>query len=929
MRRSNKIGLTLAVTVLVLAVATHAIGERRVIKLLGGSKVRPAEHVPGNAGLRTMEGGRRALANSQFDPVLVYSTLLGPSQSGSAASAAFVDGTGNVYVAGVGFPVTPGVVEPNCGNNCTGSLAKIDHTGQSLAFSTNIDGVNPAAIAVDSSGNIYVAGIVPCTCTPGAMPSPSSPILPIPPGVTPFQAMPKGTNLGILKYNSTGTMILGATYLGGSHIESIGGVAVDSDGNLYVVGTTSSNDFPTTQNALQSSLQGTNDGFITKLNSSLSALIYSTYLGNASTILGAVYPSPPVSGPVVAVDASKNAYVAGNAGPGFPTTAGAILGTCGPGISDSCPFVAKVNAAGSALLYATYLADSAAGATASTLAIDGSQNIYVGGMAGMGFPEVNALQPCGAGFLDPFVSEINSSGALTFSTCLGQSTYMGSTRLVADSLGNVDIVGSVSHALPLKNPIQTNPDFAPAPFVASIIPNSTPPALLFSSYIGSGNSGSEEVSTAGVGADSGGNIYVIGNTPLSSSTFPVYNALDPVMPPSSQGSTAAAFVMKIAPTDAAAAALAPGALSFPPQQVGTASSPRTITVFDLGSSALAVSNATVTGDFSIQNNCATVAPAGGTCAIQVTFTPTALGTRNGTLTITDSSAGSPRQVALTGQGGVASASLVPATLSFPDTPVNTTKALSITLSDPGTVDLPISKIQMTGSGVFSESNDCGTGIPAGRSCQINVTFAPTALGDNTASLVVTDGASNSPQTVSMSGKGVAGSLGLQFAPGSGTALMLTAGGQEVTTLDIGGAGIAGTAALTCSGAPAGATCSLSPSTVQVNATSPSTIGLTLNTTARSQLWPMALSPTSWLIGLMLVACLLFFKTASAYLSLRPRWRFVPVLVLPLALCGCGGGASPSTPSKGTSGTPAGSYTLVVTATSGSTSQSLNVPLTVQ
>jgi Abnormal spindle-like microcephaly-assoc'd, ASPM-SPD-2-Hydin len=117
--------------------------------------------------------------------------------------------------------------------------------------------------------------------------------------------------------------------------------------------------------------------------------------------------------------------------------------------------------------------------------------------------------------------------------------------------------------------------------------------------------------------------------------------------------------MKVLPTDAPAAALSRALLSFPAQEVGSASPPQPLTIVDLGSAALTVSNGTASGDFSSQNNCGTVSPAGGTCAIQVTFTPTATGTRNGTLTITDNSAGSSRTVELTGQGAIPTLTAVP------------------------------------------------------------------------------------------------------------------------------------------------------------------------------------------------------------------------------------------------------------------------------
>jgi hypothetical protein len=287
-----------------------------------------------------------------FDPVLVYASYLGgPSVSPHGgqghvqyANVIYVDSSGNLYLAGgtvsASFPVTTGVVQATQGAN-GGFLTKVDPTGQHLIFSTYVPGlpVSVSAMTVDAAGNIYVAG--------GSNSSVQGvPALPIPSGSTPFR---RSGSIGILKLNPTATSILAATYLGGSNGDSVGGIAVDSNDNLYITGSTSSNDFPT-QNALQGSL-GTSghNAFVTVLNSNLSAAVYSTYLGaNSFAATG--------TGHNIAVDAAKNAYVTGYAGPGFPVTAGtAAQSTC----SVSCVFVAKLNSTGSSISYASFLGTEA------------------------------------------------------------------------------------------------------------------------------------------------------------------------------------------------------------------------------------------------------------------------------------------------------------------------------------------------------------------------------------------------------------------------------------------------------------------------------------------------------------------------------------------------------------------------------------------
>src|SRR5213593_2593929 len=244
-----------------------------------------------------------------IDPVLAYSTYLGGSATDIGHGIA-VDAAGNAYVTGDAnssdFPTTLGAFQPT--GRGPAFVTKLNATGSALAYSTYLGNGNgnASAIAVDAAGNAYVTGI-------------AGPNFPTTPGT--FQTTPGGglADAFVTKLDPTGSALVYSTYLGGSSTDDGHGIAVDPNCsvncNAYVTGETASRDFPTTPGAAQTTFGGVGligfDAFVTKLNPTGSALVYSTYLGG----------SVDDSGFGIAVDAAGNAYVTGlTTSSDFPTT---------------------------------------------------------------------------------------------------------------------------------------------------------------------------------------------------------------------------------------------------------------------------------------------------------------------------------------------------------------------------------------------------------------------------------------------------------------------------------------------------------------------------------------------------------------------------------------------------------------------------------
>jgi len=200
--------------------------------------------------------------------------------------------------------------------------------------------------------------------------------------------------------------------------------------------------------------------------------------------------------------------------------------------------------------------------------------------------------------------------------------------------------------------------------------------------------------------------------------------------------------------------LTPSKLSFPTQTIGTASSPQIATLTNKGTQAVTISSISTKGMFTQTNDCPASLPAGTNCDIYVRFAPRVKGEARGTLSVSDDATGSPQRVSLSGTGTVVTFS--PLGVNFGDQKVGTSSpGVPVTLFNKGGTTLSITGITITGanSGDFSQKNNCGQSVPAGGHCTVTVTFTPTATGQRSAAVSVSDDGGGSPQLVPLAGTG--------------------------------------------------------------------------------------------------------------------------------------------------------------------------------
>jgi hypothetical protein len=586
-------------------------------------------------------------------------------------------------------------------------------------------GAATTGIAVDSAGSAYVVGTTNSanlSTTAGAY-------------QTTYLAGLTSSDLFVIKLNAAGSGVMYSTYLGDSIFNSGQpgpGIAVDSAGSAYVTASTRSTSFPTTPGAFQTRNNGASDVFVTKLNATGSALIYSTLLGGYSDDLATA----------IAVDSAGSAYVTGttprsssnSSFPTFPTTAGAFQTLFdiyyGFNTFGAC-FVSKLTADGSGLSYSTFLGSNANNylSVCNAIAVDSAGSAYVTGYTegGPNFPTTpGAFQSAGGpSAYSAFVTKLTPDGSgLSYSTLLtGNSNGDVGGGIAVDSAGSAYLTGLIGSP-DTTFPASTRFPSTPGAFQTTFSGQSTDvfatkltadgSRVIYSTYLGdSGMPGVFDLPAPSIAVDSADSACVTGVT--NSTSFPITPDAFQTSLPWYQGS---AFVTKL-----------------------TADGSGVIYSTYLGGSGLAqgwaiavdsAGSAYVTGaagSNSFPTTAGAVYPTGGGTGFVAKFAfdqPSVL--------------------------------LSPTSLTFPGTGIGQSSSpQTVTFSASGSGALAFSSIVVTGTSAGDfviTSNTCFPTLAANASCQAQVAFTPTVAGTRSATLQFTDDVSGSPQSVPLSGTGL-------------------------------------------------------------------------------------------------------------------------------------------------------------------------------
>ena len=374
-------------------------------------------------------------------------------------------------------------------------------------------------------------------------------------------------------------------------------------------------------------------------------------------------------------------------------------------------------------------------------------------------------------------------------------------------------------------------------------------------------------------------------------------------------------------------------LTFGTQAVGVTSGAMTVTLMNTGGSALNINAIAPTGDFAVTDNCQPSVAGSGMCTISVTFTPSGVGTRTGSILIVDNAASSPQTIFLSGTGSSSVPGFnISAPLYFGAVLVGSTSTpQTITITNAG--GAPLTVTSATASAQFGvPSNTCGT-VPIGQSCMISVTFSPTATGPQTGTLTIVDNAPGSPHSVSLSGIGAT----INIAPPAGgtNSLTVTPGDTAQYNLSVTGTpGLVVTLNLTCVSSAPYTKCSVSPATVTLGGANSPSVLVTVQTNCNPGMLvppsgPFAPPALPAPFGALWLATIVLYVLLRRLAPQSRLSRAAPVLFLMLLMItwvGCASNPPPAIPGAPT--TPAGVYGITVMANGSNVTQQVQLTLRV-
>ena len=878
-----------------------------------------------------------------IDPALTYATYLDKLSLGVAGIA--TDSTGATYITGYVFQstygTTPGAYQttcPACTNTAPAAfITKVDPTGTKVVYSTFLGGTGytqPFAIAVDASGDAVIGGRTFATDYP------------VKNNVGSGAFSQSGSFAFITSLTPDGSALNFSSVFAGDGDSFVNSITTDSAGNAFLTGVTGSSSHPVTPGALNAGTPsfGRTYGFVTKL-APAGSLLYSAIVGSLYLPNGGGGPTGPAG---IAVDSAGNAYLAGAAGSVWPTTPGAYQPTIPLSLSNTGPFVSKLAADGSHLIFSTFVGTG----YATALALDPDNNVLFAGYANDNTYPLTSDATQGPTGCCAYLTRLSADGSkLLYSSFLqsdqrtaNQIAFSGTqpSAIRLDATANIWIAGFTADTnLPLLHPLQSSfPPVEPGGtgFLSEFDP--TGKTLKFSTFYGNISTGIDSLSIAPSGI-----VTIAGTTSTGIYTTP--DSLISSNTPAPPGYTYNyGFLARINPAQASPALCVANSLSGPPGPQALVGTPATLSLLitSCGELPLTVSSIQSSSPFFTVGDptaaCGSSLAPGAACTVSINFLPTHSGNVSATLTLLSNASIPTATVALAATGIPLPPTFSSTSLSFSTTPGVASPTQTITVTNVS--DIPLTFLNSNYTQPFTLNNTCDPQLAPGLSCSIVVGFLPATAGNFTGSLYFSFlGNFASDQTVTLTGTAAAPSVTFGPATPAAATVTVTAGQPATYTLATTSVGnFSGTATFSCTGLPQYAACSFAPSTLTLTAGASTPVSLTITTgpTTTTALQPSQPGSRTSSGGLLALAALglplLWISRRQA--SRLARASLLSLIVLSLSsialLTGCGGGPSSSgpSPSQPTAAvTPAGTYTVNVVATTSTAAVSTPVTLVVK